>query len=92
MGSRLQWGSAVGQGLGTCPMHQPFAECEAVLLRTRAACNKFVYFVYKAAYFRPVSTNTEWHCAHVLINMLESCNVSLGMVFMCNQMRHMSER
>lgn len=49
-------------------------------------------FIYKAAYFRPGSTNTEWHCTHVLINTLHSCNASLGMVFKCNQMRHMSER
>lgn len=78
--------------LGTCPMHQCCARCEAELLGTRATCNKYVYFIYKAAYFRQGSTNAEWHCAHVLINTLHSCNASLGMVFMCNQMRHMSER
>lgn len=90
--SRLQWGSEEGQGLGTCLMHQHCARCEAVLLGTRATCNNFFYFIYKAAYFRPAGTNIEWHCAQVLINTLHSCNASLGMVFMCNQMRHMSER
>lgn len=53
VGSRLQWGSVEGRGLGTCPMHQCCARCEAVLPGTRATCNKFVYFTYKAAYLGP---------------------------------------
>lgn len=91
VGSSLQWGFAEGWGLAWHLSHASML-CQAVLLGTRATCNKFIYFIYKTAYFRPASANIEWHCAHVLINTLLSCNASLRMVFMCNQMRHMSER
>lgn len=56
--------------------------------------NKFVYFTCEVAVFSPESINAEWHCAYVFkpIIAVHSCNASLGIVFMCNQMRRMSGR